>query len=81
MGIQITSLRPKMVPKTTNLNTITFSETRRVLEPPPSTWRSLSENCEKKNDYRNIFHTILFIYGSIVISKGWNAATQICNDT
>ena len=65
-----------MVSKTTNLNTITFSETRRVLEPP-STWRSLCENCEKKNGYRNIFHT----HDSIVISKGWNAAAQICNDT
>ena len=35
-----------------------MTETRRVLEPLPSTWRSLCENCEKKNDYRNIFHTI-----------------------
>ena len=55
-----TSLYPNMFSKTATLNITIFSETWRVLEPPPSTWRSLFENCEKKKDYRNIFHTIWF---------------------
>ena len=66
------SLSPKMVSKTTSLYPKMVSKTKLkhylyFLKPegfwsyvPPSTWRSLFENYGKKNDYRNIFHTIWF---------------------
>ena len=37
-----------------------FSETRRVLEPPPSTRRFPFQKCENQNNYRSTFQTIWF---------------------